>query len=178
MATLTYNLCSIGIYTEGDICPVSKLQSSLLNSKRMWEWEIPIVLPLGRIDLGNFKQWNWTQTFGRFILKADAGKLMWNPIQFKCFGFSPERWRNFLLASLKSIYLQLNKGSATERIGVFINKPLHFSLWQPCSLRLFSQGDFPLPWSREEPTGQILIESPWLSIRKEYQTNWVSMIVP
>lgn len=43
MAAFTYQLCSISIYTESDICPVSRLQSSLLNSRRMWEWEIPLI---------------------------------------------------------------------------------------------------------------------------------------
>lgn len=55
MVTLTYHLCSIDIDREADIRLVNRLQSSLLNSRRMWEGEIPLVLPLGRIYLGNFK---------------------------------------------------------------------------------------------------------------------------
>lgn len=81
----------------------------------MWEWEIPQVLPLGRIYRGNFKRWSWRQTLGGFVLEADTGEPMWNSVRFECFGFSPAP-------------SGLPEGSATERMELCIKKAFAFLL--------------------------------------------------
>lgn len=146
MVTLTCNLCGIGSYIEGDICPVSRLQSSLMNSRRMWEQEIPLVLPLGRIFLGNFKPntevWNthFSSRYCRTDVKFHSVQVFW------VLSSSMKK----LPSSLPEVcFSEAYKGSVMQRTELFMKQQQHqaimFLLMKAMVIMaIFSQSIFPI----------------------------------